>query len=444
MPRKNTPLNSTSPAVFATPGASPRDGVSGGRSDLFQCPFKGLDGCKNGVGGKGLLKVSLLNHLKNLHYKREGGTDRFRERLHSCHEVYHAWEGTLQQLESWLCTHCMHIYALGKKCPYLDTHEPTPSSVSIHGVDAPVRIDVPVAAEFEVATPTPCLELLNTVFLAQIPTISSIPAKCRLHFARTFKDVLQGVGARPGDLAPWLQLLLFPICTLHVSESCQEEKTSTRKKMQIKSVNRALRVWSEPNGCVLLIQEVLEQHEEKKIALEKAKKKANWESREATNLRLCRSKLRSGLYDAAIRTLTSSGVAPNNDDTLAELRHKHPTAGRSSIPSSIPPHDAMIASTELVMSRLRSFPKGTSCGRDGFRAQHLLDVLSGPATVLSDDLIVSITDMVNLWLLGSFPSVLGEFICSSHPTYQARWWLTSHCFWNNLEETRLQMCCLLC
>lgn len=76
-------------------------------------------------------------------------------------------------------------------------------------------------------------------------------------------------------------------------------------------------------------------------------------------------------------------------------------------------HEAIVASPDLVLGRLRSFPKGSSCGRDGFRAQHFLDALSGSAAAISDDLIASITDVVNLWLSVSFPSALGEFVASA-------------------------------
>ncbi|GJU40105.1 putative reverse transcriptase domain-containing protein [Tanacetum coccineum] len=43
------------------------------------------------------------------------------------------------------------------------------------------------------------------------------------------------------------------------------------------------------------------------------------------------------------------------------------------------------------------FPKGTSCGRDGLRAQHLMDILGGAASAVVDDLLGSITWVVNLW-----------------------------------------------
>ncbi|XP_026453906.1 uncharacterized protein LOC113355297 isoform X2 [Papaver somniferum] len=57
-----------------------------------------------------------------------------------------------------------------------------------------------------------------------------------------------------------------------------------------------------------------------------------------------------------------------------------------------------------VLSASKSFPKGTSCGRDGLRAQHLLDAFSGTAAEISDDLLHSIVGVVNLWLSVSFVS----------------------------------------
>ncbi|KAL8166026.1 hypothetical protein V2J09_007525 [Rumex salicifolius] len=57
--------------------------------------------------------------------------------------------------------------------------------------------------------------------------------------------------------------------------------------------------------------------------------------------------------------------------------------------------------------------KGTSCGHDGFRAQHLVDALGKATVVVVDDLVSSITVVVNLLLLGKCPPALGEFIAST-------------------------------
>lgn len=43
----------------------------------------------------------------------------------------------------------------------------------------------------------------------------------------------------------------------------------------------------------------------------------------------------------------------------------------------------------------------------------MLDVLSGTAAVISDELITTISDIVNLWLVGKCPQALGEFVSSA-------------------------------
>ncbi|KAL9233113.1 hypothetical protein vseg_008148 [Gypsophila vaccaria] len=62
---------------------------------------------------------------------------------------------------------------------------------------------------------------------------------------------------------------------------------------------------------------------------------------------------------------------------------------------------------------IRSFPRGTFCGRDGLWAQHLLDCFSGEVVALSDDLIASITCVVNIFLAGRCPQLLSAYIASA-------------------------------
>lgn len=49
---------------------------------------------------------------------------------------------------------------------------------------------------------------------------------------------------------------------------------------------------------------------------------------------------------------------------------------------------------------IQLFPKGTSCGRDGLRAQHLLDEMCGEGSTVSKDVIYAIILVVNLWFEG--------------------------------------------
>ncbi|GKG43766.1 hypothetical protein Tco_0482859, partial [Tanacetum coccineum] len=77
-----------------------------------------------------------------------------------------------------------------------------------------------------------------------------------------------------------------------------------------------------------------------------------------------------------------------------------------SLPDTPIDHHHLIASQAVVLDRIKSFPRGTSCGRDGLRAQHLMDCLSGAAVAVSDELVSSITQVVNLFLAGKCPMLL--------------------------------------
>nr|GEW60589.1 putative reverse transcriptase domain-containing protein [Tanacetum cinerariifolium] len=87
------------------------------------------------------------------------------------------------------------------------------------------------------------------------------------------------------------------------------------------------------------------------------------------NLKQCRRKICDGQYTAAMRVLSSSGVAPYNDATLQELKAKHPFKSAPSLPDTPIDHHHLIASETVVLDRIKSFLRGTSCGRDGLRFQ---------------------------------------------------------------------------
>ena len=111
--------------------------------------------------------------------------------------------------------------------------------------------------------------------------------------------------------------------------------------------------------------------------------------------------------------LCSSGVAPYNGDTIKALEDKHPFRPPPSMPSPIISEPPLVADFDCVFSCIKSFPKGTSCRRDGLRAQHLLDALCGEGSTIATDLIHAITSVVNLWLAGRCPTILAEFVASA-------------------------------
>ncbi|XP_026383543.1 uncharacterized protein LOC113279040 [Papaver somniferum] len=243
----------------------------------------------------------------------------------------------------------------------------------------------------------------------QITTTVSIPPHCRLHFSRTLKSSLDFVIANPTNLVVWLRLLLLPICTLNLYEPkrSSEERSGNRRKLQAAAINSALLTWKEPSGCYILVQQLLD------LTKQPPKQRVASKKKSSKNLVACRKKLSYSHYTAAIRILSSSGVAPPTPDTLYELQQKHPLAQPPVIPTEAISAPAISMGASDVLLALKSFPKGTSCGRDGLRAQHLLDAMSGASAAIADDLLQSITGVVNLWLAGKCPSILGEFVASA-------------------------------
>ncbi|GJR95485.1 putative reverse transcriptase domain-containing protein [Tanacetum coccineum] len=208
----------------------------------------------------------------------------------------------------------------------------------------------------------------------------------------------------------WVSLLVLPLCLLKTfnPRSNLECKSANKRRHQEESIANAIRSWGVPGGSFQLVRETLAESAPPMLDLD-------GEDLDLTdrNLKQCKRKICDGHYTAAVRVLSSSGVAPYNDATLQELKTKHPFMSAPSLPDSHIDHHPLIASQDVVLDRIKSFPRGTSCGRDGLRAQHLMDCLSGAALAISDELVSSITQVVNLFLEGKCPTMLGEYIASA-------------------------------
>ncbi|GKA01667.1 hypothetical protein Tco_0674332, partial [Tanacetum coccineum] len=116
---------------------------------------------------------------------------------------------------------------------------------------------------------------------------------------------------------------------------------------------------------------------------------------------------------AAVKVLSPFGVAPYCDDTIKALEAKHPYKPPPSIPSIAFFEPPLIAEIDSVFGCIKSFPKGTSCERDGLRAQHILDALCGERFFTATNLLKVITSVVNLWLIGRCLPILTEFFASA-------------------------------
>ncbi|GKC87547.1 hypothetical protein Tco_1148196 [Tanacetum coccineum] len=128
---------------------------------------------------------------------------------------------------------------------------------------------------------------------------------------------------------------------------------------------------------------------------------------------LVKVEVADGHFTAAVKVLSSSGVAPYCDDTIKSLKVKHPYKPPTSMPSITFSEPPLVSEIDSVFCCIKSFPKCTSCGRDGLRAQYILDALCEEGSAIATDLLKVITSVVNLWLAGRCLPILAEFVTSA-------------------------------
>ena len=103
-----------------------------------------------------------------------------------------------------------------------------------------------------------------------------------------------------------------------------------------------------------------------------------------------------GRYSDALRALEEVEFAAFNNSTLEKLLKLHPKKStlvtvHDSLPASV------VSSENIVMDCLRSFPRGTSPGLEGYRPEHLLDACH---TTQNRSTITLITNFINLIISG--------------------------------------------
>ncbi|GJR35294.1 hypothetical protein Tco_1210978 [Tanacetum coccineum] len=135
----------------------------------------------------------------------------------------------------------------------------------------------------------------------------------------------------------------FCHCGVITPSSNLECKFANKRRHQEESIINAIRSWSVSGGSLQLVREALAESSPPMLDVDEEDLDLSEE-----NLKQCRRKICDGHYTAAVRVLSSSSVTPYN---------------------------------AVILDRIKSFPRGTSCGRDG--------------------------------LHGKYPTMLGEYIASA-------------------------------
>ncbi|GJU04921.1 hypothetical protein Tco_1121351 [Tanacetum coccineum] len=354
----------------------------------WPCPFRGFHCCPDGeVGNKGIAR--LISHLKRLHLSSDERKCVLREAISTDHGLYMTLEETLKVFNQLLCGKCMTLHAVSRACHHPDglvrfSKEADDMSGYIVGISKPSNKESDIEVREGLALDA---ELLDHVFKLPITTVKSIPHGCRLAFSQALKTVLYKVVAQPDSVAAWVRLLLFPRCTFQLHGGKDDGITTLVKSMLDGSWLGSL---GQGGGDFM---------EERTTG--------------NTNIKQCLRKVADGHFTAVVKVLSSSGLAPYCDDTIKALEAKHPYKPPPTMPSNTFSEPPLVAEIDCVFGCIKSFPEGTSCGRDGLRAQHILDALCGEGSATATDLLKAITSFVNLWLAGRCPPILAEFVASA-------------------------------
>ncbi|GKD19737.1 putative reverse transcriptase domain-containing protein, partial [Tanacetum coccineum] len=318
-------------------------------------------GCHDG-SGNGLTKSSLITHIRDHHCNVDAQAIT-KQSLTTNLAVFEEAEVTFKRMGVWFV-----LYDLTK---------PSFPSSSVH-LDHVDVLGQDVHSGFT-------LTLLDYFLSKGLHTVKSIPPKCRLGFSRVLKGALDKVICAPDDISCWVSLLVLPICLLKTfrPQSNHECKSTSKRQHQEECIASGIRSWGTPGGSLQLLRDTLAEPTHLLSDIDISEGDLDLSKR---NIKKCKRKICDGHYTTAVRVLSSSGVTPYNEATLNDLKTKHP---------------------------FKSLPRGTSCGRDGLRAQYLMDYFSGAAVAISEELLTSITQVVNLFLNGKCPKRLGEYIASA-------------------------------
>lgn len=211
------------------------------------------------------------------------------------------------------------------------------------------------------------------------PILKRIPRGARISVCKNLAETIKTTISENSKRS-WEHLLTFSYRVLHINPNDQSRKSLTNKIKENCSSNHSLHSLSFNK----------KQYAPKNSAFKVVENKAG-----------------DGDIRGAARLLFSNDVvAPNNPATLAALLSKHPPPAASSfLPDPPDPLDPSLqASAQDVLGAIMSFPNGSSGGLDGLTPQHLKDLLSLGCGDARDELLKTLTDLVNVMLAGQVPS----------------------------------------
>ena len=178
------------------------------------------------------------------------------------------------------------------------------------------------------------LPSLMDIFSISIPTVKRIPQKCRVTVAKAYTTVMRHCSttdsSAENQIRAWKLQFLFAKCVL--------------RHNSLKFGGKKKKLKRNENLCAALLERVKRWNEGKVDELWSDARKLypgdvrpNKPSSLASNIRRATECAQDARYGKAVAALLSLGTCPMNEDTLKEMRIKHPEADLPKLPSGVVP-----------------------------------------------------------------------------------------------------------
>jgi len=255
---------------------------------------------------------------------------------------------------------------------------------------------------------------------SNISTVRHCPKTCRRAWGEILSKTLRAIKTSPTKVARWTLLFALPKLVLRVPTRKRKPSSRFRAADHISSLmTRARR--GDWQGLFA----------EAEAGAPKPTANQKGPERKVMTARDIKFKVmqlaQEGQFAKAVKNLVSEGLCELDEDTMEELRKKHPqpppAMGESKEDSREITHETEEGCSVTpvfdhadVLKALRSFPKGTAAGASGFRAQHLLDAVSDPAKEETESVLSVLADVCSLLAAGKAPAEIAPWVASA-PIY---------------------------
>ena len=239
------------------------------------------------------------------------------------------------------------------------------------------------------------LPTLEEISRTRCQTMKAIPARLQDRWARQLGGLLSAA-AFHNDVPHWTIALMFAKCTLYTAHR-GGRKAKTNAERVIAALDRYDRkeyaeAWAVARGPG-----------------RKARAPTSSPNTMERRVAQCIAQTSDAEYSRALAGLQSEDLAAPTAATLEILRSKHPATGRAiSTDAATPPHKDVTSS--IVLTALRSFPRGSSAGNLGLRAEH---VVSAVASTTACSVLDALTKVVNLLQAGRAPRAIAAVLAGA-------------------------------